>query len=62
MRLARIAGYEVRGTGCMLASAIAAQRARGVPMLDAAWRAKAWLSQQIGQAVVIGGGRRVASG
>jgi hydroxymethylpyrimidine/phosphomethylpyrimidine kinase len=62
LRMARIGGYEVRGTGRMLASAIAAQRARGVAVPDATWRAKAWLATQMSHAVVIGGGRRVASG
>jgi len=60
LSLPRVAGFEVRGTGCMLASAIAAQRAQGVEMEEAAWAAKRWLAQQIARAVVIGKGRRVA--
>lgn len=61
-RLPRIDGYEVRGTGCMLASAIAAQRAQGVPVEDAVWHAKSWLTSQMSRAIVIGKGRRVISG
>jgi len=60
MRLPRVPGIEVRGTGCMLASAIAAQRTREVAVLDAAWRAKAWLAEEIANAQAIGRGRRVA--
>jgi hydroxymethylpyrimidine kinase/phosphomethylpyrimidine kinase len=60
MRLPRVIGSEVRGTGCMLASAIAALRARDVAVLDAAWRAKAWLTEEIKNAGAIGQGRRVA--
>lgn len=61
LRAPRIAGYEVRGTGCLLASVIAAQRAQGVPVLEAARAAKAWLTEQIQNAKVIGRGRRVAT-
>jgi hydroxymethylpyrimidine kinase/phosphomethylpyrimidine kinase len=50
---------EVRGTGCMLASAIAAQRARGVAMEEAIATAKRWLAQKIQSARAIGSGRRV---
>ncbi len=56
----RIAGLEVRGTGCLLASAIAAQRARDVPLPEAVQHAKTWLTTQIQNAVAIGKGRRVA--
>lgn len=61
LRAPRIMGYEVRGTGCLLASAIAAQRAQGVPILEATRAAKAWLTGQIQNAKVIGQGRRVAT-
>lgn len=60
LRGERVAGGEVRGTGCLLAAAIAAQRARGVPMLEAARRARAWLTLQIARAQPIGQGSRVA--
>jgi hydroxymethylpyrimidine/phosphomethylpyrimidine kinase len=61
LRASRVTGYEVRGTGCLLASAIAAQRAHGIPVIEAAQRAKVWLTQQIQNAKTIGGGRRVAT-
>ena len=50
---------EARGTGCLLASAIAAQRARGIGLRDAITRAKAWLAAQMEGAAPIGSGRRV---
>ena len=53
-------GIEVRGTGCLLASAIAAQRARKVLLPTSIEQAKSWLSGQIASAAVIGQGRRVA--
>lgn len=59
--MARLLSTEVRGTGCMLASAIAAQRAQGVELLDAIKNAKHWLSEQIQNANTIGKGRRVAT-
>lgn len=60
LRAARVEGVEVRGTGCLLASAIAAQLARDVALLDAARAAKNWLAGQIGNAQQLGRGRRVA--
>ena len=56
----RIKGIGVRGTGCLLASAIAAQLARDVAPLEAATRAKEWLTLQWRDARPIGRGRRVA--
>jgi hydroxymethylpyrimidine/phosphomethylpyrimidine kinase len=50
---------EARGTGCLLSSAIAAQRARGIELHDAIREAKAWLGQGIVHAAAIGSGRRV---
>ena len=47
------------GTGCLLASAIAAQHARGVPLLQAIQSAKSWLTQRMRVAAPIGRGRRV---
>ncbi|MBV9469319.1 MAG: bifunctional hydroxymethylpyrimidine kinase/phosphomethylpyrimidine kinase [Abitibacteriaceae bacterium] len=61
LRAPRIAEYEVRGTGCLLASAIAAQRAQGLPVIEAAHNAKQWLTTQIREAKVTGHGRRVAT-
>jgi hydroxymethylpyrimidine/phosphomethylpyrimidine kinase len=59
LRAPFIAGYEVRGTGCHLAAALATLRAQGVPPLDAAWRAKTWLQGKIATAQPVGKGRRV---
>lgn len=59
-RAPRIEGLEVRGTGCLLASAIAAQRAQEVPLPEAAQQAKTWLTTQIQNAAAMGKGRRVA--
>ena len=56
----RIEGGGVRGTGCLLASAVAAQLARGVEPFEAAQLAKSWLTQQWRDARPIGSGRRVA--
>ncbi len=60
LRAKRIEGGEVRGTGCMLASAIAAQLAQNVEVVEAVRRAKVWLGEQIFGAQQIGGGRRIA--
>jgi hydroxymethylpyrimidine/phosphomethylpyrimidine kinase len=56
----RLKGIEVRGTGCLLASATAAQLAHGIPIKDAVREAKAWLTDRIANAQSIGQGRRVA--
>jgi hydroxymethylpyrimidine/phosphomethylpyrimidine kinase len=56
----RVPGIEVRGTGCLLASAIAAQLARDIEMETAVRRAKSWLAGQIAGAQQIGRGRRIA--
>ena len=60
LRAMRIEDTEVRGTGCLLASAIAAQLAQNVEMESAVHHAKTWLSSQIQSAQTIGKGRRVA--
>lgn len=60
LRAPRQSGIEVRGTGCLLSSAIAAQLARGISPLEAARRAKIWLNFQIRDAQPLGRGRRVA--
>jgi hydroxymethylpyrimidine/phosphomethylpyrimidine kinase len=62
LRALREKGYEVRGTGCGLASAIAAQLASGSNVIEAARAAKVWLTQQIRDARAVGGGRRVTTG
>lgn len=54
--------FEVRGTGCQLAAAIAAQRACGVAIEVAAARAKSWLWHEMQAAAAVGGGRRVTVG
>ncbi|HEX8550211.1 MAG TPA: bifunctional hydroxymethylpyrimidine kinase/phosphomethylpyrimidine kinase [Abditibacteriaceae bacterium] len=50
---------DVRGTGCQLASAIAAQLARGTELERAALQAKQWLHIAMQNSVAIGGGRNV---
>lgn len=57
----RVRGYEVRGTGCMLATAMAAQVGQGVEIHTATANAKEWLTEQIWRAEAIGSGRRVAA-
>jgi hydroxymethylpyrimidine/phosphomethylpyrimidine kinase len=56
----RCAGMEVRGTGCLLASATAAQLAHGIAVEEAVRGAKNWLTRKIATAQHIGKGRRVA--
>lgn len=56
----RIANVGVRGTGCLLASALAAQLAQGLEPLEATRRAKDWMTTQWRNARAIGQGRRVA--
>ena len=60
LRAPRVEGASVRGTGCLLASAIAAQLARGETPLHAARTAKIWMTQQWRDARAIGQGGRVA--
>ena len=52
-------GVEVRGTGCQLASAIAAGLAQNMSAEDATARAKTWLYGAMRNSVAIGEGRRV---
>lgn len=61
LRARRIQGTEVRGTGCLLASAIAAQLADGSAPLDATRKAKGWLTKHIRDARALGQGRRIAA-
>ena len=55
----RVAGTGVRGTGCLLASAIAAQLAQGMTPLGAAQLAKSWMTEQWRDARALGQGRRI---
>ncbi len=61
LRAPRQNGWEVRGTGCLLASALAARLALGHSPLEAAIGAKNWLTSAFGNAQVVGGGRRIAA-
>ncbi len=61
LRARRENGYEVRGTGCLLASALAARLALGQTPREAAIAAKSWLTQVYLGAQIVGGGRRVAA-
>jgi len=56
---ARIAGSSVHGTGCALASAIAARMARGEALEAAVRGAKAWVAGAIGRAWSGGQGQRL---
>lgn len=58
-RAPRLDVPEARGTGCLLSSAIAAQRAREVELESAIRQSKSWLGARIGEAQAIGAGRRV---
>jgi hydroxymethylpyrimidine/phosphomethylpyrimidine kinase len=57
--LSRIAGGDVRGTGCALATAIAAHLGRGAPLLAAVEAAQAWLARARRAAVEVGGERHL---
>ena len=61
LRARRENAFEVRGTGCLLASALAAQLAGGIEAKLAAQNAKIWLTQKYLAARAIGGGRRIAA-
>jgi hydroxymethylpyrimidine/phosphomethylpyrimidine kinase len=61
LRAERENSYEVRGTGCLLASALAAGLAKGKTAPDAATDAKTWLTEQYLSARAIGHGRRIAA-
>lgn len=60
LRAPRQNGYQVRGTGCLLASALAAHLALGKSPREAALQAKNWLTRAFEDAQIVGGGRRVA--
>jgi len=55
----RVAGPSPRGTGCALATAIAVQLASGEPFEDAVAWAKAWLTDRIRNAHLVGGERHL---
>ncbi len=50
---------RVHGTGCVLASAIAASLAQGDPMLTAVRRAKSFTTRMIERAVALGAGQEI---
>jgi len=56
----RETSYEVRGTGCLFASALAAQLGDGRGLAEAARSAKTWITREIRIAHVVGKGRRIA--
>ena len=56
LRARRIETPHTHGTGCTLAAAIAAQLALGRPLVDAARRAKRYVTRAIAAAPGIGGG------
>lgn len=56
---ARVPGASPRGTGCALASAIAADLARGEELAIAIERARAWLVKRIRGARAVGGERHL---
>ncbi|PQV64496.1 hydroxymethylpyrimidine/phosphomethylpyrimidine kinase [Abditibacterium utsteinense] len=61
LRAPREKSFEVRGTGCLLAAALAAQLAAGATPSQAAQNAKNWLTQEFHKARMVGGGRRIAA-
>lgn len=61
LRAPRKNEFKVRGTGCLLASAIAAGLAAGALPMEAAQSAKIWLTREFQNARIVGGGRRIAA-
>jgi hydroxymethylpyrimidine/phosphomethylpyrimidine kinase len=55
----RVAGGDVRGTGCALATAIAVELARGRGLVEAVGTATEWLAGAIARAVDVGGERHL---
>jgi hydroxymethylpyrimidine/phosphomethylpyrimidine kinase len=53
----RLPGKSPRGTGCALATAVAVELARGLPLEQAIGLAKSWLAGRIQAAVAIGNAR-----
>jgi hydroxymethylpyrimidine/phosphomethylpyrimidine kinase len=58
-RAARVPGEAPHGTGCTFAAAIAAERAKDVPLVDAIRAAKRYTTACIRRAVRLGGGRPI---
>jgi hydroxymethylpyrimidine/phosphomethylpyrimidine kinase len=56
LRAARIATRHTHGTGCMMAAALAACLARGMPLLAAAQEAKRFIGAAIAAGLPLGGG------
>ena len=56
---ARVAGGDVRGTGCALATAIAVALGRGAPLVTAIETATAWLARALAAAVPVGDERHL---
>lgn len=56
----RIGAFEVRGTGCLLASAVASLLADDRGLIESAQAAKVWLSRKYALAQVVGRGQRIA--
>jgi len=56
---ARVAGGDVRGTGCALATALAVHLGRGATPLAAAEAATEWLTRALAAAVDVGGERHL---
>jgi hydroxymethylpyrimidine/phosphomethylpyrimidine kinase len=54
----RIPGDPIRGTGCALSSAVAAELALGAELVDAVTRARAFVREAIASAQVVGRGAR----
>ncbi|MCL5292248.1 MAG: bifunctional hydroxymethylpyrimidine kinase/phosphomethylpyrimidine kinase [Actinobacteria bacterium] len=61
LRAVRESGGDVRGTGCMLASAVAASLAKGADMEDAVLWAKEFVRQAMTSAISVGTGARQPS-
>ncbi|MCC6849703.1 MAG: bifunctional hydroxymethylpyrimidine kinase/phosphomethylpyrimidine kinase [Deltaproteobacteria bacterium] len=59
LRAARVPGPTPHGTGCTFAAAIAAERAKGVPLVEAVRAAKRYVAACIRRARSVGHGRPV---
>jgi hydroxymethylpyrimidine kinase/phosphomethylpyrimidine kinase len=59
---ARVAGGDVRGTGCALATAIAVYLGRGASLREATEAATEWLTRALAAAVEVGGERHLGFG
>ncbi len=55
----RIPGENVHGTGCTLASAIAAELAKGTPLINAIQKAKSYITNSILHSVNLGQGNQI---